>query len=840
MFKRTLTEDEIEYILDFIVHQNGIHVDSAMSIVENNKNRLKKQLLTQLVYPEIIQTLKENIKKSYIKTIIHPGESVGILTAQSIGEKQTQLTLNSITYDTKIIYKDKKLTNIVIEIGSLIDNLLYKYPNNIEYILENNTMFLNIENYSLTIPSCDENGISTWDKIIGVSKHLPNGNLVKIKTQLGREVTATKSKSFIVWNGTKFLPTNGSDIKIGDILPTISKLENKFSEFSYNLKIGEFFNFNEYQDVNIPYTYEFGFFIGLYITNGYNVNGKIYIKNKNINIINNIIKFTDTVEDTFISYNKKYTIISSVMLSKLLYITCGTNNNIIIPKFSMYKDTSINFVKGLISGYYSMNGKIYKRDHSITISSISQELIYGISFLLSSFGIIGKFSKRKNNTTLSLRNINVPIFASYFNWIGKESILSNYYTEFYGRYMEDFPKDRDIYFDRIISVELVEVSQDIYVYDLETENTKNFSLYNGLVCRDSFHKAGLSDKMVVSGVSKFAELINATKNLKETSCVAYFNEGNNTIQELRNIIGYSIIEHSLKTLSSSMKVSVNKQPEPWYEAYKILYNDKFEQYTDCISIQLKLNILFEIKLNIDEIVNFIEEEYSDMACVFSSSGKLDIYIDTSNIDLPEDREIYIDSNIINIIYLEEVVMPILENFRISGIPGIKNIFYIKNAIDNNWYIETDGSNFNKLMAHPKIDMTRVISNNVWDIYNTLGIEAARHFLITEFSNIMDGVTSCHIKLLVERMTFSGSITSISRYTMRADESGPLGKCSFEESIDGFCKAGAYGEEEPTKGISSCIIVGKRSNIGTGCMELRIDISKLPKAKTILTEVKENN
>ena len=74
--------------------------------------------------------------------------------------------------------------------------------------------------------------------------------------------------------------------------------------------------------------------------------------------------------------------------------------------------------------------------------------------------------------------------------------------------------------------------------------------------------------------------------------------------------------------------------------------------------------------------------------------------------------------------------------------------------------------------------------------------------------------------------------------MRADESGPLGKCSFEESIEGFTKAGVFGEEEPTRGVSSCIIVGKRSNIGTGCMDLRIDIAKLPKTKKILTEVSE--
>ena len=48
-------------------------------------------------------------------------------------------------------------------------------------------------------------------------------------------------------------------------------------------------------------------------------------------------------------------------------------------------------------------------------------------------------------------------------------------------------------------------------------------------------------------------------------------------------------------------------------------------------------------------------------------------------------------------------------------------------------------------------MTRLQSNNVWDIYENLGIEAAREYLIEEFINIMEGINSCHVKLLVEKM-----------------------------------------------------------------------------------------
>ena len=70
-------------------------------------------------------------------------------------------------------------------------------------------------------------------------------------------------------------------------------------------------------------------------------------------------------------------------------------------------------------------------------------------------------------------------------------------------------------------------------------------------------------------------------------------------------------------------------------------------------------------------------------------------------------------------------------------------------------------------------------------------------------------------LLVDRMTHAGTISSITRYTLKADESYPMGKASFEETMDTFFDAkDRQGQCEPTKGVSASIICGKRANIGT--------------------------
>jgi DNA-directed RNA polymerase II subunit RPB1 len=147
-------------------------------------------------------------------------------------------------------------------------------------------------------------------------------------------------------------------------------------------------------------------------------------------------------------------------------------------------------------------------------------------------------------------------------------------------------------------------------------------------------------------------------------------------------------------------------------------------------------------------------------------------------------------------------------------------------------IETEGSNLAELLAHPEVDSSKTVSNNMWEIYDILGIEAARAFLIEEFSLVISSdstyINKRHIKLLVDMMTYTGIISSISRYGMRmGDQTGAMGRASFEESLDNFLKAGSYGERETTKGVSASIMCGKVSNIGTGLCQLGIDMSKLP-------------
>ena len=346
---------------------------------------------------------------------------------------------------------------------------------------------------------------------------------------------------------------------------------------------------------------------------------------------------------------------------------------------------------------------------------------------------------------------------------------------------------------------------------------------------NTFHKAGQSEKSVTVGVPRFQELLNATKTPKMINCKIFLKEGSSSIQELRETVGHNLVCLTLKDLAEEITVCIDKKEEGWYDTFKILYNDNFSKHNHCISVKLKSELLFKYKINMIDISRVIESQYDDIFCVFSDldNNQLDIFIDTTDIKFSEDKLLFVTEENANEIYLEECVQPILEKLIIFGVSGIKNIYYTNE--NGEWYVETDGSNFQELLGHPIVKMEKLHSNNVWDIFENLGIEAAREFLIQEFLSIMEGINICHVKLLVEKMTYSGTISSISRYTLRKDESGPFARSSFEESQENFLKSALSGDIEKIKGVSASIICGKRPLCGTGFMDLKIDIKQLKNA-----------
>lgn len=160
----------------------------------------------------------------------------------------------------------------------------------------------------------------------------------------------------------------------------------------------------------------------------------------------------------------------------------------------------------------------------------------------------------------------------------------------------------------------------------------------------------------------------------------------------------------------------------------------------------------------------------------------------------------------------------------------------KTFVDKELYVlETDGTNLMKVLGNDYVNSYNTISNDITEIYEIFGVEAARQALYNEIDDILNSTTSVnhrHISLLVDTMTCKGYLLSIDRHGINRSDIGPLAKCSFEETSDILIKAGVFGEIDRINGVSANIILGQIAKCGTGDSQVMMDISKLDEIEVV--------
>lgn len=133
----------------------------------------------------------------------------------------------------------------------------------------------------------------------------------------------------------------------------------------------------------------------------------------------------------------------------------------------------------------------------------------------------------------------------------------------------------------------------------------------------------------------------------------------------------------------------------------------------------------------------------------------------------------------------------------------------------------------------KVDASRTISNDNIEVLNVLGCEAARQSLINELRFVLSSygiyVNYRHISTLVDVMTIRGKLTSITRHGInRVESSGPLRKCTFEETVEILVEGAVFSQKDTLSGISENVIMGQLGPFGTGSFGLQVDAECLEK------------
>ena len=448
----------------------------------------------------------------------------------------------------------------------------------------------------------------------------------------------------------------------------------------------------------------------------------------------------------------------------------------------------------------------------------------------------------KNNT---ICNILIDIHLSPKILINEYRITKEQYEELFNKIIYTFSRSK------ISPGEMVGAVAAQSIGEPATQMTLN-----------TFHYAGVSAKSnVTRGIPRLTELLHISKNLKSPSVKIYINKKYNEDKNKCNYIKNKLEYTTLNDIVSQSEIHYDpkhseydtniQEDKGFLEIYKIFESiENIDEDEDSISpwiIRFKFNkeimldkgiIMEDVYLAItnydSERIKFIYSDENSKELI----GRISIISEALKGEENEYNGLEDQSDIIDI--FKNVKEQMLENVVIKGVENITNIViseesYTKKEngelIDKNQLIlETDGTNLIDILANDYINPEKTISNDILEIYDILGIEAARNALIKEIKGVVEYegsyINNRHIELLCEVMTSTGKLISINRQGINRGDIGPLAKCSFEDTTDQLIKAGIFGEVDKLQGVSSNIMLGQRIKAGTNDSELLIDEMKL--------------
>jgi DNA-directed RNA polymerase II subunit RPB1 len=147
-----------------------------------------------------------------------------------------------------------------------------------------------------------------------------------------------------------------------------------------------------------------------------------------------------------------------------------------------------------------------------------------------------------------------------------------------------------------------------------------------------------------------------------------------------------------------------------------------------------------------------------------------------------------------------------------------------------WVLDTTGTNMLEAMALDYVDPTRMLSNDIREVFNVLGIEAARQMIQNEMMEVMEFsgvyINYHHLGLLCDRMTCNHNMVPIFRSGLLNDNVGPVAKATFEVHTEVFLNAARHGDFDHMRGVSSNIMCGQLGNYGTGAFQLVLDMKAM--------------
>jgi DNA-directed RNA polymerase II subunit RPB1 len=150
---------------------------------------------------------------------------------------------------------------------------------------------------------------------------------------------------------------------------------------------------------------------------------------------------------------------------------------------------------------------------------------------------------------------------------------------------------------------------------------------------------------------------------------------------------------------------------------------------------------------------------------------------------------------------------------------------------DSWVLDTTGTNLLEVLGLNFIDSQKTYSNDIQEVFKTLGVEAARQCILTEFTEVMEHsdvyLNYHHLSVLCDRMTYNGKdMIAVYRSGLLKDNVGPIAKATFEMHTEMLLNAARHGHLDNMRGVSANVMTGQFGHFGTGAFNLLLDLEAM--------------
>lgn len=300
----------------------------------------------------------------------------------------------------------------------------------------------------------------------------------------------------------------------------------------------------------------------------------------------------------------------------------------------------------------------------------------------------------------------------------------------------------------------------------------------------AYHAAGRVQLVTTKGLPRLIEIFDAKKEPKTPSMTIYLEKDYNNAEKAHELAS-KIKETSLKD---------------------VMEYDAIDLTEMVLEIKLDENRLQNHLLDVNAVKNALSK--SMVTTEFEIKDSLTI------IAKPKAKQYGLKDL--------QAIRTKLRERHVKGIRGIKQILVEKDGEE--WKITTLGSNFRKVLELKGVDKRRTYTNNIFEVAEVLGIEAARNLIIREALNILreQGVDTDvrHIMLVADIMTHTGVIQPIGRYGVAGSKASVLARANFEETVKHLTKAAYLGERDTLTSLVENVIIGNAVPVGTGIVKVK--------------------